>query len=362
MANNILMTSNVCFIGVGQAGGNIAHQFSKLGYTSFYINTSQTDLESIDIPKQYKYCPPVASGTSKNRQLAKGYFRKYENVMIELIKSRLGSFRHVFLCASSGGGTGSGMLPIMIESFSNNLKDMTFGAIVSLPDLKESLKIKHNAQECISELKDIDTIGATYIIDNQSAITDGVRTPLENIDEEFAIMLNDFLSLSHVSKKGTIDEREILTMLGVNGYSAIAHLSKAGKQSKDKVFVSSIMPKPDSPAVQLAYNLNDERDLLSDDVSKIFGDGTLSLHAYTDMPPFVTAFGMDFPVSKINEIIKSFNDDKAKIEDAALEHVVKENDFIVEEYIDPILKVRKDKDISNKLKKKLSDMVDINTL
>ena len=360
MTNNVLMLSNVCFIGVGQAGGNIANQFSKLGYTTFYINTSQTDLDTIDVPKQYKYCPPAASGTSKNRGLAKGYFKKYENIIIEIVKARLGSFRHIFVCASAGGGTGSGMLPMMLESLSENIKDITFGAIVSLPDLKESYKIKHNAQECIDELKDIETIGNTYIIDNNACFMGNVRSPLENIDSLFANSLNDFLSVSHASKKGVIDEKEILTMLAINGYSVIANINSNAKDKKDKVVISAIMPKPNSVALRLAYNLNDDRDYIQDEVEALLGKASLSLSTYSDMPPFVVAFGLDFPMEKMNQISESANSDRIIMEDSALDKIVNTTQVVVEEYIDPVLRVRKDKDISSKLKKKISDMVDIN--
>lgn len=36
------------FLGVGQAGGNIANHAAKIGYRSIAINYSQRDLESLD--------------------------------------------------------------------------------------------------------------------------------------------------------------------------------------------------------------------------------------------------------------------------------------------------------------------------
>lgn len=360
--SNILMTSNVCFIGVGQAGGNIANQFHKLGYAPFYINTSQTDLDTLDVPKQYKYCPPVASGTSKNRALAKGYFKKYEELIVELVKSRLGSFRHIFVCASAGGGTGSGMLPMMLESFINNIDNTTFGAIVSLPSLKESYKIKHNAQECIEELQSIDGLGAIYMIDNQASISQDVKIPVSTLDSIFANRLNDFLSISNVSKKGVIDEKEILTMLSIEGYSVIANLDRNGKTLDDRVYIDDITPKANPSCRQLAYNLNDERDFIQDDVHKKLGRATLTLETYSDVPPFVAGFGLDFPITKMNEIAESSTQDRIAIEDNTIEQIVNTKTFTVEEYVDPVLKVRKDKEISNKVKKKLSNMIDINTL
>lgn len=361
--NNILMTSNVCFIGVGQGGGNIANQFHKMGYTTFYINTSNTDLDTINVPKQYKYCPPAASGTSKNRALAQGYFAKYEELIVQLIKARLSSFRHIFVCASTGGGTGSGMIPVMLRSFIDNIPGITFGAILGLPSLKESYKVKHNSQECIAEIQEIDGLGATYIIDNQAALVDGIRLPISSVDDTFANCLNDFLSISQASREGVIDEKEILTMLSISGYSLFANLNKTGKSLKDKVSINNVMPPTVKGCRQIAYHLNDDRDLIQDDVESVFGKPPLDLMSYSkELPPFAAIFGLEFPIGKMNQIVDSSISDQATIEDDNIEQVVNPIVIEVEEFVDPVLKIRKDRDTGARFKKKLSNMIDLNSL
>lgn len=67
-----MLKDKVVFVGVGQAGGNIAKEFDSLGYKTFFINTSVEDLKVINVPDEQKYHIPYTSGCAKDRDKAIG--------------------------------------------------------------------------------------------------------------------------------------------------------------------------------------------------------------------------------------------------------------------------------------------------
>ena len=64
------ITKDFAFIGVGQAGGNIAELFELAGYKALYINTSQEDLATLENAKQ-KHHIVGGEGAAKDRDRAK---------------------------------------------------------------------------------------------------------------------------------------------------------------------------------------------------------------------------------------------------------------------------------------------------
>lgn len=66
----------------------------------------------------------------------------------------------IFVIFASGGGTGSGAGPMLID------EGKTVGAITVLPAQSESVKSHINSYECFSELTGISGTGACFILDN----------------------------------------------------------------------------------------------------------------------------------------------------------------------------------------------------
>ena len=213
------MKKEIGFVAIGQAGGNIGKLFEKMGYTVLYINTSEEDLKTLP-DAAHKYHLEGGDGCNKDRTKAKKLLaRNLEKVMKEIsgkVPQKL-----VFTIFSAGGGTGSGIGPALTAVLQQEQDKMT-GAITILPSETESVKAHVNAWDCVRELADIEEIGASFFIDNNS---DRGKMKLNDI---FVKLLDDFISIPEkkTSALGNIDRAEIKEVLSTKGAAVISRTSK----------------------------------------------------------------------------------------------------------------------------------------
>ncbi len=213
------MKKEIGFVAIGQAGGNIGKLFEKMGYTVLYINTSEEDLKTLP-DAAHKYHLEGGDGCNKDRTKAKKLLaRNLEKVMKEIsgkVPQKL-----VFTIFSAGGGTGSGIGPALTAVLQQELDKVT-GAITILPSENESVKAHVNAWDCVRELADIEEIGASFFIDNNS---DRGKMKLNDI---FVKLLDDFISIPEkkTSALGNIDRAEIKEVLSTKGAAVISRTSK----------------------------------------------------------------------------------------------------------------------------------------
>lgn len=363
MLNNSTISSSVAFIGIGQCGGNIASCFKDLGYTTFYINSSAKDLSTINVPKQYKWNIPMADGCAKNRVLAKSYFKKYKDTILNLIRSKLNTFSYIFVCCGAGGGTGSGMTPSMLDEFSETFKDIKFGIIASLPDKFESPKAKYNAYEFYDEIKDLAKIGNTYFIDNNNKFMDGIKATTNlALNKSFADKLNELLCMGNANVDGITDDKEVLTALSVNGYSLVADILANNKNIKERIKVDISMPTTNRGCSYIAYSITSDDMFLQREVEDMFGKPSDFYKGYNDNASFVAVFGLPFPHDVMNNLATSINDDVEAIEYTEMETAEKSQLVELDEFIDPVQRIRKSKETSKKLRRMMDNMIDINEL
>lgn len=350
-----LMSSSVAFVGVGQAGGNIAKEFKDLGYTTYYINTSAVDLQTIDADKNYKYQVPMAQGCSKNRDLAKKYTKEYYDTIVGQVKSKLGNFSHIFFCFSMGGGTGSGITPMLVNSLVNKIPDISFGIIAAIPELSESSKMKHNAMSCFTEIEGIIGLGNIYFIANENRKREGRIISYEELNKGFANKIHDFLSITNSDKKGTTDESEVLTLLKMEGNTVIADLLGGGATDKfnlPPITIEPTLAKSKKGCLYLAYSLINDEDFIQGKVEDVFGTPSDYFKGYNDKKSFVVAFGLPLPSETIHELQESYESDVEKRRSV-------ENDFIeieVGEFIDPVLERRRNQRSSRVIRSLLEEL------
>ena len=142
------MKKKISFVAVGQAAGNIGRLFEQKGYAVIYVNTSQEDLDTLEKAK-FKYHIPQGEGCNKNRRQAKQLvIDDFDNIAAE-IESKVRA-EMIFVIFASGGGTGSGAGPMLMDLLIDEGK--TVGAITIIPALDESPKSHMNSYECFSEL------------------------------------------------------------------------------------------------------------------------------------------------------------------------------------------------------------------
>ena len=161
---------NFGFIGVGQGGCNIANTFRKMGYSDcVFLNTAKVDLDGLDAPEEQKLLiGDHADGAGKNPEEGLRAAKLSEEHIRERIQDLI-SCDKVFVCIGSGGGTGSGAGPLVIEI----ARDLgRIGVIATLPSKAEivSDKVKSNALQLLTKVCDDVDQGSLFpliVIDNQ---------------------------------------------------------------------------------------------------------------------------------------------------------------------------------------------------
>ena len=104
------------FVGLGQMGGNMAKSVYVKEYPILAANTAQSDLNGLDMPEDTKYHILDGYGSSKERKKAKQLLAENDcenfNLLINEIKERFKDCRAIFLMGSSGGSSGSAIVPM----------------------------------------------------------------------------------------------------------------------------------------------------------------------------------------------------------------------------------------------------------
>jgi len=154
----------VGIFGIGACGSNIAELGDKKGYTTAIMNTSQEDLDSISLVKN-KLLLGEQGGCGKDRAIGKSEVKSHYKSIIQFVKTKFYDCDIIYITFSSGGGTGSGMSPIIIDMLTKMIPDKKFAAIAVIPALSETPVAQFNTYECLEELSSIDV--PTLIVDNE---------------------------------------------------------------------------------------------------------------------------------------------------------------------------------------------------
>lgn len=226
------MKSKIGFVAIGQAGGNIGKLLEQKGFSVLYLNTSTEDLDTLQ-DVTHKYHITGGEGCNHDRQKAKQLvIDDFDNIAQE-IDNKIGDKEILFVIFASGGGTGSGAGPMLVDLLTDEGKKI--GIISVLPGIKESVKFNINAYECFSELTQINGSASTFIIDNDK----GDKLTLNSI---FVDNFCDFIDIpsSHKSIKGNIDKAEIIEALIAHGSAIVISTN----DNKTTGIISAITENP----------------------------------------------------------------------------------------------------------------------
>lgn len=219
------------FIGVGQCGGNIANEFAKLGYKAVAINTSSTDLIKLEaIQKTNKLLINVGlQGAGKNPELGRQALEEHVMEVMNLIELVFPSNEvdTLFVCAGLGGGTGSGISPLLSQILIE--QGYSVCSILTLPSDSESSKTKIASLSAFEEISQIEGIGSCFVIDNAKASTIlkdvGLRTKYNKINEHISVKLDDVNKLTVVPTDIAFDMRDFETLLSSRGSALITSVA-----------------------------------------------------------------------------------------------------------------------------------------
>ncbi|MDX1763134.1 MAG: HEAT repeat domain-containing protein [bacterium] len=156
-------------IGLGQCGGNLAREFSKLGYDAVVLNTSYSDLKSLEeLPKESRLHIGLdgRSGAGKDLNLGRQSLLSSRDRILKSLEQLASTSDLFLLVGGMGGGTGSN-LPTLTEIVLP-LKVPT-SVLVTIPTESESSLTKVNAIQAVNSLYK-QNLNSVILIDNQKIL------------------------------------------------------------------------------------------------------------------------------------------------------------------------------------------------
>lgn len=212
------MKERILFVGVGQAGSNIANLFERKGYLSLYINTSNDDLDSIDSGDEFKYHIPTGMGCSKMRSKGLKFAMNYHTHIENMIDSKFPRQDIVFFIFSLGGGTGSGISPVILDCLSRINPHKNYGAMIIIPSISESIQTQRNAIEAFNDLLLIENLKNLYQLDNN-------ELDRFEVNQRFVELFDRLLNITIADRRGVIDKAELEKILTSKGNVLLSYLN-----------------------------------------------------------------------------------------------------------------------------------------
>jgi len=215
------------FIGIGQCGGNIANEFAKIGYKAVAINTSLTDLEKLEhIHKNNKLLINIGiQGAGKNPEIGRKALEEHIEEVMHLFEQVFNKENNdmLFVCAGLGGGTGSGIAPLLTQILLE--QGWPTGMIVTIPSDIESPKVKIVALNAFEELSNLENVGAIFIVDNAKAARlpsqMGIKTKYSIVNENIAFKIDLVNRLTVLPSDMAFDARDFQTLLSSRGSALV---------------------------------------------------------------------------------------------------------------------------------------------
>lgn len=301
------------FVGLGQMGGNMAKSVHVKEYPIMAANTAQSDLNGLDIPGESKYHILGGYGSSKERKKAKQLLAENNcenfDLLINEIKERFKDCRVIFLMGSSGGGSGSAIVPaIKMRLLAET--DKIICVVTCTPDDNASMKEYMNCYEFFQELETIEGGGATFIIDNNKNKEKLV------LNEQFACYLDAFLNCETTSTRGVVDRAEIENVLSQRGACIINKhgFDKATTQTViERIRNNIYVPLENDKVVANIALVNSNNNVRLNEIIENVGKPFATFEGWEFDATVLAISGCSLPYKKLEEIKQKIEDNKDTI-------------------------------------------------
>ena len=301
------------FVGLGQMGGNMAKSVHVKEYPIMAANTAQSDLNGLDIPEGCKYPILGGYGSSKERKKAKQLLAENNcenfDLLINEIKERFKDCRVIFLMGSSGGGSGSAIVPATKMRLQAET-DKIICVVTCMPDDNASIKEYMNCYEFFQELESIEGGGATFIIDNNKNKEKLV------LNEQLACYLDAFLNCETTSTRGVVDRAEIENVLSKKGTCIV------NKQGSDKATTQTVIerirdniyvPLENDGVVANIALANSNNNVRLNEIIESVGKPLATFEGWESDATVLAISGCSLPYKKLEEIKQKIEDNKDTI-------------------------------------------------
>jgi cell division GTPase FtsZ len=237
-------------IGLGQAGCRIADEFARLGKKArsqrrldivpgvFAVNTDAADLSGLHhINADYQHRILIGGrktsghGVGKINELGAEIAKTDGDKVIDAIRSvrQLFEADAFFLIASSGGGTGSGSIPVIAKAIKERYRDIPVYTLIVLPfEHEEETEDRtiYNSATCLKSVNEV--ADAIFLVDNQRYVKkdSSLRNNLSKINSLIAEPFYNVLCAGEEKKAKyigakTLDSGDIMATL--TGWTVIGY-------------------------------------------------------------------------------------------------------------------------------------------
>lgn len=225
----------IAVIGFGGAGGNIANEAASKGIPSGAVNFSQEDLNSL-VEVKHKLKLLGSDGVGHDRSLAMAltheHYPLFKKFAIDYFSNP--NIDIIFLPFACGGGSGSGMAPMLAEMLSYEMPNKVIVACPILPSENEVLIPQTNSYYAMDDISNLNL--CILPIDNNEAyraIDNGAKNKVfEFTNSSFVNLLAQIVGYTErASKNGNFDKKDLINVfsqkgIGIIGECDIASLPK----------------------------------------------------------------------------------------------------------------------------------------
>ena len=327
----MLDKKRILFIGVGACGAKIIDEIRERDarYATLYINTSIKDVE----PRKYSdletnvYCIPSADGTGKNRDKAKEYAKDYFVSIIDTIK-RYKTHNIIYLVTSTGGGSGSGLTPMIIKMLKRACPDKIINLVAVKASSKDSKRAIENTIEFWNDMPVVNNlINAKIYLDND-------KDEEENINKQFARDLDDAISLASGSDTNVIDETDLENVMTAKGGLTILRLNEEYAENAEfaiqKAIKDSIYVEPvEEDCKYLCVSLRDEIFNIEEIKNQYYAEEDIFI-SVNQRDNLVVVSGTPLPKLMIEMLNEELKDREVEAQQRREKREKKEKELIIE--------------------------------
>lgn len=221
----------IAVLGLGGAGGNVAGEAAKLGIHAAAINFSQRDLNSAEAIR-YKLKVPGSEGVGHDRELAIRLMQEHHDMVYQFVQEHFGSpaYRVIFVTFATGGGSGAGMAPILLDLLVALMPDKVFVAVPVLPCLTEAPVSQANTSATVAELQ---KLGLCILPLDNDKVSGGKNAQYRETNGRFAGYLFDLMTFTEKeSRNGNFDRTDLSTLFRQPGFGLVADVELTRVSSK----------------------------------------------------------------------------------------------------------------------------------
>lgn len=229
-------------IGLGNCGGQITAKAAKeLDVNGIVLNTSDQDLEKVKDAGDNVHVFHLGDkqGAGQNRMEAKVALKEAIQVVVEDedFKKFIKELEVIYIVSSTGGGTGSGIAPIMYDLV-NSMSTATCILIGVLPTLEEDRGIQVNSLNYLNEIYNCLEDVRYMIYDNNNFTNLSSVNMMQKINQ---CVVNDIQILSGYFNTATeytsMDNRDMLKVISSPGGIIVASVRDISEKDLDTLSI-----------------------------------------------------------------------------------------------------------------------------